>query len=50
MLPQRITQQPPSAGMVERRVGERADRAMGVLQYGIALLAIGGAVLLAALR
>jgi hypothetical protein len=30
--------------------GRRADRAMSVLQYGIALLAIGAAVLLGSIR
>ena len=50
MLLQRITRIPRTAGTVEPHVSKRADRAMSVLQYGTALLAIAVAVLLAALR
>ena len=50
MLQQEISQIPPTAGIIEPRVSKRADRAMGVLQYGTALLAIAVAALLAAIR
>jgi hypothetical protein len=35
---------------IERRANRRTDHAMDVLQYGIAFLAIAGAVLLALVR
>ena len=50
MLLQRITRIPPAAGIMEPGASKPADRAMAVLQYGTALLAIVVAVLLAALR
>ncbi|MBI3748622.1 MAG: hypothetical protein HY262_07235 [Chloroflexi bacterium] len=48
-LRQRIASRTVS-GMEEARPGRRADRAMDVLQYGMAGLAIAVALLLAALR
>jgi hypothetical protein len=38
------------SGKVEPRASRRPDRAMDILQYGIASLAIAGAVLLASVR
>jgi hypothetical protein len=49
MLDQQIPQVRPSR-VAEARSSEHADRAMDVLQYGMAVFAIAVAVLLAVMR